>query len=216
MTANNLQAVDSSSIVPAYIYDQIADALADKGYCIFDSLLPGEITETLYQYVSSLSASDYHAAGIGRQQQFHLNHTIRNDETLWLEEENATDNIYLKWMTNLRSEINQRLYLGLFKYEAHYAHYEAGAFYQRHIDAFKGKSNRVLTTLLYLNPDWKEEDGGELLLYSSSEESTNEVVERVLPTYGKFLVFLSDQFPHEVLKANRDRYSIAGWFHVNS
>jgi len=198
------------------IYDQIADALADKGYCLLTDLLPSEITQSLYQRVSHLTSSDYHAAGIGRQQQFHLNQTIRSDETRWLDEENATDNIYLQWMTELRNKINQRLYMGLFKYEAHYAHYEPGAFYQRHIDAFKGKSNRVLTTLLYLNPNWQESDGGELLIYSPSEDASDEIIERILPTYGKFLVFLSDKFPHEVLRANRDRYSIAGWFHVNN
>lgn len=29
------------------------------------------------------------------------------------------------------------------------------------------------------------------------------------------VVFLSEKFPHEVLKANRKRYSIAGWFRVD-
>jgi SM-20-related protein len=38
----------------------------------------------------------------------------------------------------------------------------------------------------------------------------------LLPTYGTLVVFLSDEFPHEVLKAHRDRYSIAGWFRVNT
>jgi len=38
----------------------------------------------------------------------------------------------------------------------------------------------------------------------------------VLPQLGTLVVFLSEEFPHEVLAAQRDRYSIAGWFRVNS
>lgn len=29
------------------------------------------------------------------------------------------------------------------------------------------------------------------------------------------MLFLSEEFPHEVLPASRERYSIAGWFRVN-
>lgn len=32
---------------------------------------------------------------------------------------------------------------------------------------------------------------------------------------GTLVVFLSEEFEHEVLPAKRDRYSIAGWFRVN-
>jgi SM-20-related protein len=30
------------------------------------------------------------------------------------------------------------------------------------------------------------------------------------------VVFLSEEFPHEVLPTATDRYSIAGWFRVNT
>lgn len=205
--------VNIAPLVVIDIYDQIADALADKGYYIAPELLPETMTASLHQHVTQLTTDDYQTAGIGRQQAFQLNQQIRRDETRWLAEDNAIDNQYLDWMANLRIELNQRLFMGLFKYEAHYAHYAPGAFYQRHVDAFKGQSNRVLTTLLYLNPDWKTADGGELLIY---HPETEEIIEQILPEYGKFVVFLSDQFPHQVLKANRDRYSISGWFHINS
>ena len=38
----------------------------------------------------------------------------------------------------------------------------------------------------------------------------------VTPSFGTIVVFLSEEFPHEVLPAKRDRYSIAGWFRLNS
>ena len=195
------------------LYDHIADALATTGYCILPQILPEEIMTSLHQRVTQFTSNEFNSAGIGRKDQYQLNQNIRSDETRWLSNEHSVDQAYLAWMDSLRVEINQRLYMGLFKYEAHYAHYAEGTFYQRHVDAFKGKSNRVLTTLLYLNPDWHETDGGELLIYDPDEDI---IKESILPSYGKFIVFLSDQFPHEVLKAHRDRYSIAGWFHINA
>jgi SM-20-related protein len=205
--------VNIEPLVVVNIYDQIADALAEKGYYIAPELLPETITASLHQRVTKLTTDDYQTAGIGRQHAFQLNQKIRQDETRWLAEDDVVDNSYLDWMANLRVELNQRLFMGLFKYEAHYAHYAPGAFYQRHVDAFKGQSNRVLTTLLYLNPNWQTTDGGELLIY---HPETEQVIETILPEYGKFVVFLSDQFPHQVLRANRDRYSVSGWFHINN
>ncbi|HDX9011350.1 TPA: 2OG-Fe(II) oxygenase, partial [Aeromonas dhakensis] len=37
----------------------------------------------------------------------------------------------------------------------------------------------------------------------------------VSPRGGRLVLFLSEEFPHEVLPANQERYSIAGWFRVN-
>tara|TARA_B110001469_G_scaffold64338_1_gene61585 strand:- start:15 stop:617 length:603 start_codon:yes stop_codon:yes gene_type:complete len=191
-------------------YEYIATALTDKGYCILPQILPETLTSALTERVTNLATEQFSTAGIGRNNTLHFNESIRNDETYWLTDDNNIDKQYLDWMKQLRIEINQRLYMGLFKFEAHYAHYRQGAFYKRHLDAFKGKSNRVLSILLYLNKDWQTGDAGELLLY----DDNNTLIETVLPTYGKVIIFLSDRFPHEVLKANRNRYSIAGWFHI--
>jgi SM-20-related protein len=116
-------------------------------------------------------------------------------------------------MDEFRLAINQRLFLGLFDYESHYAIYPKGAFYKKHLDAFKGKSNRVLSTVFYLNKDWQAHNGGELLIYKPESE---EVLETVQPNLGRLVIFLSEQFPHEVLPAQQQRYSIAGWFRVNN
>ncbi|PCJ31635.1 MAG: proline hydroxylase [Gammaproteobacteria bacterium] len=199
--------------IAATVYDQIADALADTGYCVLADFLPKIMVDSLYQRVTHLSSDEFSQAGIGRKNQFQLNDKIRNDRTYWLAEDNAVDQAYLDCMEALKDEINQRLYMGLFRYESHYAHYAEGSYYQRHVDAFKGQSNRILTTLLYLNPDWSGLDGGELVMY---DPDSNEQIEKIQPHYGKFILFLSDRFPHEVLAAKRDRYSISGWFHLNS
>ena len=81
------------------------------------------------------------------------------------------------------------------------------------MDALKGAANRVLSIIVYLNPDWLPANGGELFLYK--DEADLEGI-NVTPSFGTVVVFLSEDFPHEVLATNRDRYAIAGWFRVNN
>lgn len=193
-------------------YDLIADKLAEQGYCILPQLLPAELNLALHRRVTQLDPDEFQPAGIGREHDFQLNTTVRRDETRWLNPVNATDAAYIDAMAEFRLAINRRLFIGLFDYESHYAHYAPGAFYKKHLDAFKGQSNRVLSTVLYLNPEWRAENGGQLLIYAPE---SNEVIQTVNPNFGTFVVFLSEQFPHEVVKAERDRYSIAGWFRLH-
>ena len=72
--------------------------------------------------------------------------------------------------------------------------------------------NRVLSTVLYLNPDWQSEDAGELVMYAPNRSNT---ILTVSPVLNRCMLFLSDNFPHEVLFTQAARYSIAGWFRVN-
>lgn len=102
-------------------------------------------------------------------------------------------------MEQLRLRINQALYLGLFDYECHYAYYPRHGFYRKHYDALKGKANRVLSTVLDLNPALQPTDGGEMPFL------------KVLPTWGKMVIFLSEYFPQEVLPAKKRRFSLTGW-----
>ncbi len=191
--------------------DAICVALATTGYIILPQLLPAALTNALYKRIHTI-APQFQTAGIGRQQQHQFNQTIRSDRTQWLQGEDAAERDYLKAMSQLQTAFNRQLFLGLSEYESHFAHYASGAFYQRHRDAFTGKSSRLVTTLLYLNTDWQDANGGELLIYPDTGDAA---LERVLPDYGKMVFFMSDHFPHEVLPANRDRYSISGWFRTN-
>jgi len=193
------------------VYDHIADQLAEKGYCIVEDFLTQELINKLQQRVKSLTEHQMHSAGIGRGNDYQQVETIRSDKTLWLEETHSIDGEFLQQMDQFRLAINQRLFLGLFDYESHYAVYKSGAFYKKHLDAFKGKSNRVLSTVFYLNKDWQAEDGGELVIY---KPDSDERLKTVQPNIGKLVIFLSKQFPHEVLPAQQQRYSIAGWFRL--
>ncbi|WP_051986791.1 2OG-Fe(II) oxygenase [Pseudidiomarina atlantica] len=188
------------------------DRLAEQGYVIVPKFLAPEQCHELYQYATQLAPQDWQQAGIGRADQYTTNSAVRQDKIRWLQREVPYENAYLRMMDQLRVEINRYLFMGLFDYECHLAHYPPGAFYRKHLDAFKGRSNRILTTVFYLNPEWTEADGGQLVIYGDR----GEVLETVLPEAGKLVVFLSDVFVHEVLAGQRDRYSITGWYRLNA
>lgn len=187
--------------------EQIAEALVSKGYIVYKNILPSTLVYALYSRIKNLE--NLNEAKVGRGSERQIIDTIRSDKTLWLEGEEESEKSYLEWMESLRQDMNQELYMGLAEYEAHFAHYEKGAFYKKHIDVLRGSNKRLLTTVFYLTPDWKEGDGGELLIYD--EEGEN-IIEKVPPRMGTMVIFLSDKFPHEVLPSKIDRYSIAGWF----
>lgn len=195
------------------IFSRIAGAIAEKGYIILHDVFPAEYLQSLFCDIKETDSSCFHNAGIGRDQAHHLNRFVRGDRIRWLDRTHQPVQFYLEWTEQLRQYLNRALFLGLFDYESHFAHYPKGTFYKKHVDAFKGVSNRVLTTILYLNPLWNPEDGGELVLY---EEDSTSVQETVLPVAGTMVLFLSEVFPHEVLPANRSRYSLTGWFRVNN
>jgi SM-20-related protein len=192
------------------LFDQIADALARFGFIVLDQPLPASLIQGLIANLQHQQAALV-PAGVGRQGDFQRNQDIRGDAIQWLESGDSAVTEFLCWMDKLRLAINQRLFLGLFDYECHYSVYAPGAFYQKHRDAFRGNPGRKLSTVLYLNPDWDLVAGGELVLY---DEAGEEQLIRLAPECGKLVLFLSEDFPHEVLPATQLRQSIAGWFRI--
>ena len=148
-------------------------------------------------------------AGIGRQNDHQLNQQVRRDATQWFDGKSAAQQHYLALMAQLQLVFNRRCFLGLFDFECHFARYQQGDYYQKHMDAFSGRSNRVLTTVSYLN---SVTAGGELALYNEQHQ----LIDKFLPTAGSLVLFESERFPHEVLPAIDTRYSIAGWFRKNA
>ncbi|EKE81481.1 2OG-Fe(II) oxygenase [Idiomarina xiamenensis] len=188
------------------------DTLVDNGYLIVpDFLAPNEVA-LLANYAQQLQEDRWQHAAIGREHSKTTNSQVRRDRIKWLDNSTTAEADYLALMESLRLQINRALFMGLFDYECHLAWYPPGSFYRKHLDAFKGRSNRVLTSVFYLNQDWSADDGGELVMYGNN----GEVLERILPEAGKLVLFLSDVFVHEVLPGKRQRLSISGWFRVNN
>ena len=193
--------------------DNIADALNQTGYIILPNALSQDLLNSLQDRGQNLDPSQWRRAGIGRQQNYQQNQAIRSDRICWISTDDPTEALFLSAMESLRLGLNRRLYLGLFDFECHFSTYSKNAYYRKHIDALKGESNRILSSVLYLNDDWQTTDGGELLLYS---EQDGDPIESVRPMLGTLVLFLSEMFPHEVLKSQRQRLSLTGWFRVNA
>ncbi len=195
------------------LFGLIADDIYQQGYSIRHNALPDSLVQALTIQQQAIPSIKFKEAGIGRDNLYAKNEFVRTDEICWITGETEAGQRWLNWSTALQVFLNRRLFLGLFSFESHFAHYGPGNYYKRHVDAFKGEANRVLSIVVYLNSGWALHDGGELVLYKSD---TDKEGVKVTPLQGTIVAFLSEEFPHEVLPAKRDRYSIAGWFRVNT
>jgi len=178
----------------------------EHGWALMPHFIPSSLTQALLEDAKQQALQP---AGVGRQHAHAVNAQIRRDHTAWLTGSTLPQQHYVALMAQLQQAFNQQFYMGLFDFECHYARYSKGDFYQKHVDAFKGRSNRVLTTVNYLNT---VSSGGELQLYDEADQ----LLTSIMPTAGSLVVFESERFPHQVLPAVDERYSIAGWFRRNN
>lgn len=211
--AQELISTVASAMPDERLFERMALDLEQQGFSVCPAALPVRLSNALFQEQQALGARDYREAGVGRGESYQANPFVRSDEICWMGSETEAEQMWRRWTSSLQQYLNRRLFLGLFSFESHYAHYRPGDFYKRHVDAFRGQANRVLSLVAYLNPAWNPADGGELVLYR--DEGDFEGL-RVVPLMGTVVVFLSEEFPHEVRPAQRDRYSVAGWYRVNA
>jgi SM-20-related protein len=189
------------------LYEKITDALVNDGYIIIENVLDPQLSKQLFQI--SNETDDFKKAGISNSSL--RDEKRRRDKIKWLDADTEATTAYLNFAEGLQAYLNRSLYLGLRYYEAHFAVYEAGDFYEKHLDAFTSSKNRIVTTVYYLNEEWDEKDGGELIIYDKNSKE----IQRVIPKANTLVVFMSEDFPHEVLFAKAKRSSIAGWFRVD-
>lgn len=190
----------------------IADALAATGWYVGESLFDVTLTHSLLQRARTLAdAGQLHAAKVGRAANALQSTALRTDETRWLDDEptDEAERAALGCVHALRTVLNETLFVGAQSVELHFARYAPGAFYKTHVDRFRDDDVRVITVVFYLNGAWPQDAGGELVLYAA--DGSGRVEARVAPTAGTMVCFLSDQFPHEVLAAKQERYSLTGW-----
>lgn len=190
------------------LYSKITDALVQTGYIIIPHAINSALSKNLLNLAKK--SKNFKRAGISARKK--INSNRRRDKISWLEDDNGIQSKFLNFADGLKDYINRDLFMGITYFESHFALYEKGDFYETHYDAFKNSVNRVVTIVYYLNEEWREKgDGGELVIY----DDNNNFITKVIPHADTMVVFLSEKFPHEVLKANRKRYSIAGWFRVD-
>lgn len=192
----------------------LAQDIFVKGYSVQENVLPLALGDLMLAALQSKHVSDcFRKAGVGRHIDFHLNDRVRTDSIAWIDGATEAGEAWLAWTSAMQAFLNKELFLGLFSFESHYAHYAKDDFYLTHLDAFKGEDNRRLSIVVYLNRNWIAADAGELVLYTPGADA--EIPVRVAPKFSTLVAFLSEDIPHEVLVTNTDRFSVAGWFRVN-
>ncbi|MAD02772.1 2OG-Fe(II) oxygenase [Pseudoalteromonas shioyasakiensis] len=191
------------------ISDSYLDAIEQAGYAVVENAIDENLIADLIADCYRINPH-FHTAGIGRLTDQQIDKTVRKDKTFWFDSSSQAQITYLATMEAIKTQLNRSFYLGLFDYECHYAKYQQGDFYKKHFDAFKGRSNRIFTTVCYLNTP---ESGGELVIYKPKSKDIEIVIK---PQAGLLVMFESERFMHEVLPAHDVRYSIAGWFRKNA
>lgn len=147
-------------------------------------------------------------AGVGKRFDFQRNADVRGDVIRWLEKDSRDpyERTFLHTVTEFGKYVNETCYTSINDLEFHYAYYQEGSFFKRHIDQFRSDRGRVLSFVLYLNQDWHQAHGGKLSLYLPNGEFG------LYPEEGRVVTFRSDQVEHEVHPSvGRGRLSIAGW-----
>lgn len=193
-------------------FEPLIAGLLDNGFGSLDDFISpqtvaGLRTHLLHAHDTGLT----HAAGIGQKLDKQNDKKVRGDEILWLENDtvNPFERAFFDQVDEFILYLNRSCYTGINDYEFHYAYYEPGSFYKRHLDQFKNNQDRKFSLVTYLNEDWLSSDGGNLSMYMEEGEET------ILATGGRSVFFKSDEIEHEVHPSDtRYRLSITGWLKV--
>jgi SM-20-related protein len=189
--------------------DDLIDGLRVHGIAVRDQFLSVSQVRTLIRCAAARrDRGEFAHARIGAGRALQRRADIRGDSICWLEEPMFPDERSLiASLEDTRRRLNRGLFLGLYEIEQHYACYPAGARYTRHVDQPHGHGARRLSSILYLNEDWQQADGGMLRCRADGGEFRD-----IEPQAGRLVLFLTEGREHEVLITSRERLSITGWF----
>lgn len=130
---------------------------------------------------------------------------IRGDNIRWIDDDCVAGARYLACMQALGAYLNRTFFLGIWRAEAHYAYYPAGFGYDWHKDNPKGRDERVVSAVFYLNDEWTADDGGQIVLVDKAGSE-----HQLMPSGNRLVIFDSDLM-HKVAITHKTRFSIATW-----
>jgi SM-20-related protein len=200
--------LDLNNAVLLPIFNNLIDSFVEDRVGISENFLNTTLAAQLKENLLALYANDaMHLAGIGNDAVQAHDQLIRSDKIYWLDRahNNAQENNFFDLMDRFVAFLNSTCYTGITGYEFHYALYEKGSFYKRHLDQFKQDRSRAYSMIIYLNTDWQESDGGQLCIYHADH------IQTIAPLNGKCAFFKSSELEHEVLVTHQPRLSITGW-----
>lgn len=215
---SSANSADVSALADRLPLATIADALTTHGWWTGEDALPLAFTTRLRAELDRLEDADrLRHAGVGRETDYQVDRDIRRDRIRWLGRDSDVQTELLDYADALKTRLNRALFLSLFEFEGHFALYPENAFYRTHYDSFRGAANRVVSLVLFLNPGWQPEHGGELVLFAN-DRADGEATElaHIAPRDGTLVLFLSEEIPHEVRPTRVPRRSVAGWYRLNT
>lgn len=192
-------------------FEALIDSFIENKVGIAEHFLTNQLAADLKSNLIALfDGQNFHSAGIGNDLIQTYDNLIRKDQIYWLDRSHhdVHENAFFDMMDMFVRFLNQTCYTGITGYEFHYARYETGSFYKKHLDQFKTDKSRAFSMIMYLNADWQPTDGGELQIHHHDR------IQAIAPTNGKCVFFKSDELVHEVLCTHAVRMSITGWLKV--
>lgn len=193
------------------IFDTLINSFIDNKVGIAENFLTKALSFQLTENIKSLYAGNQMQSagtGSGLAEQ---NKLFRRDIIYWLDRkhDNIYENQFLDLVEAFVKHLNETCYTGITGYEFHYALYEKGSFYKKHLDQFRYNKSRQYSLIMYLNEDWQHADGGELCIHHADS------IQIIPPSNGKSVFFKSSELEHEVLLTNKPRLSITGWLKMD-
>lgn len=189
-------------------FDLLIDSYLEKNVGIATNFLNAHLSKGLQENIIQLQQDELMTgAGIGNDTIRDGSQKIRGDKIYWMDKAhpNVFEKEFLMHVESFIEHLNRTCYTGINDYEFHYAVYEEGSFYKRHKDQFRNDNNRKFSLISYLNENWLETDGGQLLVYH------DDAIQKISPNSQKAVFFKSDKMEHEVTTATRSRMSVTGW-----
>ncbi|MEJ4088389.1 2OG-Fe(II) oxygenase [Galbibacter orientalis] len=205
---------DQLEFIENPLYESIIEDLLEQQYSVVDNFFSAEEVFLLRASLLDKYEEDkFKKAAIGNKFEEQIIKSIRGDFVLWIDEKNSNsaEKLFFNKINSLIDYLNKTCFLGILHKEFHYAIYPEGTFYKRHLDTFQNDDRRKLSFVCYLNDeDWKNENGGELVIYK--DENGVEVPKNLYPLPGRVVIFESQLLEHEVKTVlASERYSITGW-----
>jgi SM-20-related protein len=199
---------------PLSLGDEEIQSLGERGWFTRASFLgEAEARRVHAEAKARVEAGQLRPAGIRRGADHTLDRATRGDFITWVTQDEQGSGIsrLRDAYAALAETLSAEAYLGLGRFDLQLAWYPGdGALYARHVDAFPGQSNRRVTAIYYLNPDWVPAHGGLLRLYPEGGPVDVE------PTLDRLVVFLSERIEHEVLPSHAPRLALTAWFYGRS
>ena len=192
------------------IFDSLINSYIDNKVGIVENFLPHSLALRLrYNLLKVYDEKQFISAGTGNEKATQ-NKSVRSDVIYWLDRNHNAphENDFFDLVDAFVRHLNNTCYTGITGYEFHYALYETGSFYKKHMDQFRNNDSRKYSMIMYLNEGWQDGDGGELNIHHEGW------VQNISPINGKSVFFKSNELEHEVLVAHKPRMSITGWLKV--